>query len=160
MNTRRIWTKVTLFVALALASLSSTAVVAASSAPHWDGLTVWADHTEPVLCSESSADRFNQYLAAIERAEQGGPTGSLDLSVRCFEDSKTYFNQYQAAIESAKKDYTLLPDLSGVNSQTHFSQYQAAIEAAEKGWTVAPVLTGENSRVRFEQYQAAIESTR
>jgi len=102
---------VALFFVLALASLSSTAVVAAASVPHRDHLDVYAAPLAVDTCGVSNVSRFDQYSAAITWAEQGGQL-PLALTVSCVEESPDF------AASSAGY---------GGESWARFEQYMAAI---------------------------------
>jgi hypothetical protein len=185
MNTKRNWTQVAVVVVLALASLSSTTSVAAVSAPHRARRTILAAD----LCGETFVSGFDQYMAATEWVEQGGPV-PLALTVNCVEnnldltasladlsgDSGTRWEQYAAAIEGRELELNVasIPTVTG--GPDAFDQYSAAIEWTERGGQVPQALTvsggetsqdftashtdnGGDSWVRFEQYLAAIEGT-
>jgi hypothetical protein len=154
---------VTLFVVLAVTSLSSVAM----SAPHRDRLLVLADQ-----CGETFVSEWDQYMAAITWVEKGDGAMPLALSAECetnsngltasraglSRESDVSFAQYQAAIEAAEKGWTVDPVLTGVNSGDVFAQYQAAIELGEKAWTLEPFFAlDENSAEHFAQYQSAIK---
>ena len=140
-NTKRNWIRVTLFVALALTSLSSTATAAAMSAPHPSLLAVpeAAD-----LCGETGISPWEQYVAAIEWAEQSGDMPPA-LSANCVKESQ---------------DRVASPSGSGVESWDPFEQYLAATESAEPEYTFTTAPFGYDSGYWeiFAQNPAAVES--
>jgi len=182
MKTQRNWIKGTVFVVLALASLSSVAM----SAPYQERISYLAEPLVVAVCGEKSISSFDQYMAAIEWAERGGPVPEA-LTVNCVEespnltpfvdlggDSGTRFEQYMAAIEGRERTLDAAPVHKVTGSEARFVQYSAAIEWAEQGGPVPLALTvsydednlnditsfagyGGESWDRFEQYMAAIE---
>jgi hypothetical protein len=96
-NTKKNWTKVTVFVVLALTSLSSIAM----RAPFRDSLTLYAAD----VCSVFDIAGFDQDLAAIEWSV-GCIEGNLDLvaSVTDFGgENLARFEQYSTAIAAAEQ---------------------------------------------------------
>jgi hypothetical protein len=132
-KTKRNWTKVTLLVVLALASLPSVAM----AAPPLD------------LCGVSNISRFDQYKAAIEWADQGGTEVPFELSLSCVEqtldsaarsagyggESWVRFEQQRAAIEAAERAQVaeLFPSLDSLaeGSWARMEQYLRATGTLE-----------------------------
>jgi hypothetical protein len=136
-NTKKDWTKVTLFVVLALASLSSVAL----TAPHGDLVSLLA---APV-CGVDDVGHFEQYAAAIDWAEYGGELPSA-LLVSCEEGNLD--------LVASRTDFR-------GESWDRFEQYGAAIDWAEYGGELPLVLSaspGPKSWAPFEQYIAPLES--
>jgi hypothetical protein len=168
---KRNWTQVTLFVVLALSSLSSVAMAAPAAAPVCGGV--------------DSQTSFDQVQAAIAWAENGGLAPAI-LSQSCDEsldsdalfagyggESWDRFVQYSAAIQGDDVDLAL--NVAPVGRQiTLNDQVMAAIEWSENGGPAPSILseassqleldamfleTGGESWERFEQYMDAIHGT-
>jgi len=147
-------------VVLAVASLSSMAM----SAPHRDRLVVLAD-----LCGVANVSQFDQYMAAINWAEQGGPVpealtvscdeNSSDLSASLADlggDSGVRWEQYMAAIEGRAQELDAAPVRTVTGGGTRLAQPQAAVRSTGKVRTFAPQRpTGEYDLDLFAQYLAA-----
>jgi len=156
-------------VVLALASFSSMAM----SAPHRDRLVLLAD-----LCGVANVSQFDQYMAAIKWAEQGGPVPEA-LTVSCVEnssdlsasladlggDSGVRWEQYMAAINGTAIAAAPSTFSAAERPLPLFEQYEAAREALWEpylnGTDQAPstVSAAEKPLPLFEQYQAAVNST-
>ena len=171
MKPKKNWTKVTLFVVLALSSLSSVALAAPAAAPVCGGV--------------DSQASFDQVMAAIAWSENGGEMPAI-LSQSCAEnldsgasfagyggESWDRFVQYSAAINGDDVDSALSAAPVG-REITLNDQVQAAIEWAESGGAAPSILseassqleldatfleTGGESWERFEQYMDAINGT-
>jgi hypothetical protein len=137
-NTNRKWLHTIVFVALALASLSSIAM----TRPHRDQGIVYITPMLTEVCGAHSVGPVDQYLAAVAWAEQGGEL-PYALTVGCMPDRT-----------DLPASYATYPG----EGADRFRQYMAAIEWAENGGPLPVALVVSDSSEgwrRFEQYSEA-----